>query len=938
MITPTFETQKHNEHSSFSDSGLKNKRIILYIIIFLVLSVSLGTFYLYFAWNKYKEISSSEAIMLAQSLESFLHKEHVNALTGGAEDLEKTEYNLIKSNLIRLTELSNPIHFAYIFDERDGDIIILLDSEPSDSTAYSPPGQLYYEASDNHRELFQTGKTIITEKITDRWGSWISVLVPIKDPNSGNIIAALGTDYSAPEWQLNLLKQMIPDIIIVLCIFVLLVALLVIWRQKYILKSLNEKLAIEEALYHSVFDQAPIGIAIINGENFVSKFEIGDVSINPMFGKILGRDPIELQGQKWTEITHPDDLHLDLEKLKQLKEGQIDGYSIEKRFIRPDGSNVWTNMEVSYLSGLPYEHSMHLCLLEDISLRKETADALRESERSKSVLLSHLPGMAYRCNYDRVWTMQYVSEGCFELTGYNAESLLYNKELSFNDVIAPEYRDFLWKEWAYLLDHRLPLKQEYEIITARGERKWVLEMGQGIFNEQGDVEALEGIILDISDRKEIENNLRYRNDNPWTGLHNRWYLENLLREDAKAKTARKRAIIGINLSSIYRLSLSYGFHYSQELIKRTANALKRLCTSKHQLFHTYNNRFVFYFKDYEDKNELTSFCEVIISALESVFINDRIDGGIGIIEIDEDNRHDIEQLLRNVLIASEKALHNIDKNLSFCFFDKVMEDQIIREEEIKHELAIIETDENDGGLFVQYQPILDLKSNQICAFEALARLKSNKLGLVSPLEFIPIAEKTKSIIVLGEKIILKALDFINKLKENGHLGISVSINISAIQLLTKNFNNNLFNMMSRKRIDPANLCLEITETRFSENYQEINSILSEIKASGIHIAIDDFGKGYSSLARERELNINCLKIDKHFIDKLVSLEETEAITGDIVSMAHKLGHYVIAEGVEFEAQRQYLIKHECDKIQGYLISKPLDEEEAIDFLNTYNKK
>ena len=167
--------------------------------------------------------------------------------------------------------------------------------------------------------------------------------------------------------------------------------------------------------------------------------------------------------------------------------------------------------------------------------RKETADALRESERSKSVLLSHLPGMAYRCNYDRVWTMQYVSEGCFELTGYNAESLLYNKELSFNDVIAPEYRDFLWKEWAYLLDHRLPLKQEYEIITARGERKWVLEMGQGIFNEQGDVEALEGIILDISDRKEIENNLRYRNDNPWTGLHNRWYLENLLREDAKAK-------------------------------------------------------------------------------------------------------------------------------------------------------------------------------------------------------------------------------------------------------------------------------------------------------------------------------------------------------------------------------------------------------------------
>lgn len=258
----------------------------------------------------------------------------------------------------------------------------------------------------------------------------------------------------------------------------------------------------------------------------------------------------------------------------------------------------------------------------------------------------------------------------------------------------------------------------------------------------------------------------------------------------------------------------------------------------------------------------------------------------------------------------------------------------MREEDIKQELALIEMDANDGGLFMQYQPILDLKSDQICGFEALARIESDKLGLISPLEFIPIAEKTKQIIPFGQKVIIQVFQFINKLKEKGYSDISVSINISAIQLMSKDFTKNLFDTMDKMYINPEDINLEITESMFTDNYQEINHILGELKNSGIHIAIDDFGTGYSSLAREQELNITCLKIDKYFIDKLVSLNEMEAITGDIISMAHKLGHYVIAEGVESEKQRQYLKNHGCDKIQGYLISKPLDEEVAIKTLNS----
>ena len=167
-----------------------------------------------------------------------------------------------------------------------------------------------------------------------------------------------------------------------------------------------------------------------------------------------------------------------------------------------------------------------------------------------------------------------------------------------------------------------------------------------------------------------------------------------------------------------------------------------------------------------------------------------------------------------------------------------------------------------------YQPILDLKSNKIQAFEALARLKSEKFGLISPMEFIPIAEKTKLIIPLGQKIIMEALQFLQKLQMNGYATINISINVSAIELLQEDFVDNLLKIISEKQVAPERIGLELTESIFSSDYEEINNILGRLRKMGIHISIDDFGTGYSSLARESELSIDCLKIDKYFIDKL----------------------------------------------------------------------
>ena len=431
----------------------KRLRVIsLMLAIFVML---LGALYLHFAWSRYELSASTEAIVLAQSAEAMLHPEHIAVLSGDSADLDRSEYQIEKQSLQRLVSVANPIRFAYILAERSSRLVFLMDSEESESTDYSPPGQVYTEATDEDWIPFQTGAVKLTQAVTDRWGTWISALVPIKDPINETVIGVLGIDYSAAEWYHTLWQHMIPDIVVVISILILSISLLRIWMLHTALKVQSKKLAFDEALYRNVFNNAPIGIAIVEDKQFVTQSQYSNMTMNPMFERILGRTNHELSVISWPDITDADDLRADLEQFAQFKSGKINGYVMEKRFIRPDGSTIWTNMIISHLSPSPDRRLVHLCLLEDISTRKEIEHALRESERSKSVLIANLPGMAYRCRYDKEWTMLFVSDGCLALTGYSPDSLLENRDISFNDLISVEYRDMLWEEWKRVLNRMI---------------------------------------------------------------------------------------------------------------------------------------------------------------------------------------------------------------------------------------------------------------------------------------------------------------------------------------------------------------------------------------------------------------------------------------------------------------------------------------------------
>ena len=926
MLLETETTEKSGDDPSID----RHKQI--YAIV-LVIAILLSAVYFSFAYNRHSNTLSSEAIMMGESLCSIFHPEHIKELSGDPGDTNSIEYKMTKESLMRVAQEDNWVHFAYIMSEKDGKMLFLLDSEPPDSADYSPPGQIYEEATDEDWEPFRGGNTVLTKPVSDRWGIWISTLVPIKDQKTGKVVASFGIDYDAFEWNVRLWKMMIPDIIIIICFFALSMVLLRTWNQQDRLKKLTRRLAIDEALYQSLFEQMPIGVSVMNDTNWYFGSEFKKININRRFEQIVGRTKQQLRNLKWMDITHPEDLAEDVEKFRQFKNGEIKGYSLEKRFIKPDGSVIWGRITISPFVFSEDKRPLHLCLIEDITKRKEIAETLKESERNKAVLFSNLPGMAFVCRYDRNWTMEFVSAGCYSLTGYESGSLIKNSKIAFNEIVMPEYRDILWQEAEKAFGNKASLKYEYEIITAEGEVKWVLMMAQAVYDEKEKIKSVEGIILDITDRKKLEQRLQYQSmHDEATGLHNRSYLEEVLRREIKKDDKEKKALICINLSTMNNLTLTYGFEYKHQLMKRITSSLRVFCDKNQSLFITDETHLAFYVRGYKDRKEISALCQNISEKLERVLEIERIGAGIGVVEIESDNRNDIETIFKNLMTVSEKALDTMKREIGISFFDDEMKRQVFRDEEISRELSQIAAGERTERLFLQFQPIMELDSKKICCFEALARMKSENPKLVPPLEFIPIAEKTKLIVPLGDLIIKKSLEFLKKLEANGNTDISVSINISAIQMLREGFAENLISVVDEMGITHGNVALEFTESMFSSDFDYINGVLAKLRRYGIKTAIDDFGTGYSSFARERELNIDYLKIDKFFIDKIMVLESEETITADIISMAHKLGQGVVAEGVEYEMQLEYLKEHGCDKIQGYLISRPLDEDVAIKLL------
>ncbi len=630
--------------------------VLLVLVFFLSGAV-------YIAHTNVSEIRQlrDHALTIAKSAQAFLTVDLIKALDVNESDLTKDEYLRLKDSLIQIKSYNHDVVFTYLYTQRNNQIYFMADSELPDSSDYSPPGQLYDEATEVDRNLFEDGNAIITQPITDRWGTWVSALVPIKDPATGQIIAAFGMDYDAAKWSADVWGHVINAVALISLTFLLLLVLYRMYIRSRERELLIRKLNDSEALFRTVFEQAPFGVAVITNYHELS-------STNAMFLKILDRTQRELAGINWVDITHADDIGEELALFHQFETGETDGYTMEKRFIKPDGSGVWVQIVVARLHMSEGKTQNHLCILHNIQARKQAQEALRESERSKTVLLSHIPGMAYRCLNDAAWTMQFVSEGCYALTGYPPESLLYNRDLSFNDLIDPVYRSLLRDEWDRLLAIRAPFRYEYEIITATGERKWVLEMGQGIYNEQDEVEALEGIVIDITQTKRQLAQIQHMSDHDFlTGLYSRKYFEQA-RRSLDASGCLPLSIVIADINGIRMLNNAFGYEQVDKVIAQVAKILKNCCREGDLPARTGGDEFSILLpntnqeESYQIAQKMKLACESAdFSSLgESVHIS--LSFGCGTKAIPEDSidsiEREAEENLHKNKILEQKSYHN----------------------------------------------------------------------------------------------------------------------------------------------------------------------------------------------------------------------------------------------------------------------------------------
>lgn len=419
-----------------------------------------------------------------------------------------------------------------------------------------------------------------------------------------------------------------------------------------------------------------------------------------------------------------------------------------------------------------------------------------------------------------------------------------------------------------------------------------------------------------------------------TGIPNRNYIKDKLPQ-MLTEVREFAALIYIDVDNFTEINDTLGYDVGDQLIISIASVLKKSLRRQDMLFHFGIDKFIIF--DKESNNELQG-ASYIYELLKKLNTNFKIEGydifvnvSIGVSIYPKDAK-DYKTLIRNADIAMNYA-KKMDKS-NYKFFEKSLEEEI--QEKVKLQQELRQAVENNE-LQVFYQPKIDVNTGEIDGMEALVRWKHSKKGYIPPSKFIPLAEQTGIITEIGQFVLRTACVQNKNWQKLGYKPVKVAVNLSMRQLKGNSFINFIKKVLEETQLDPKWLEFEITESMVMENFEQTEKLLKKITNLGIDISLDDFGTGYSSLNYLKSLPIDCIKIDKSFIDEILTDKKQNFISSALINLAHGINLRVIAEGVETIDQFKMLKKYDCDTIQGYFFSKPIPDEEFEDMLRN-NKK
>ena len=650
---------------------------------------------------------------------------------------------------------------------------------------------------------------------------------------------------------------------------------------------------------------------------------------NHAFLSAIGLSPELITGRKWQEVIHPDDIEQTKTALSRALSGPNYRAEVESRLLQIDGPH-WIAWEGNGIEDELGEYFEVQAVGRDITKQKVAESSLRTAglvyeTTSEAMVVTTPDGVILAIN-----------PAFSEMTGYSKEEVIGQ---STRILQSGRHDKFFYAAMWEELNATGHWKGEIWNKRKNGEIFPELLTINTVYEEDGAVAQRVALFSDISEEKRTQEVIwQHANFDTLTKLPNRrMFLERLEQEiKTSRRTGLPLALLFIDLDRFKEVNDTLGHEQGDILLQEAAKRLLNCVRETDVVGRLGGDEFTIILTGIEDQGSVDRVAELILDSIVEPFQLEStmayVSASIGITLYPEDAA-DVGNLLKNsdqAMYASKKLGRN-----RFNYFKSTMQVAAVHRVGIANDLraAIAE-----GQFKLFYQPIVDLKTGDIHKAEALIRWFHPTKGIISPAEFIPIAEETGLIIPIGDWVFKEAASQAAKWHVSHQASIQISVNKSPVQFsATKTDHSTWIAQLNALGLKGNSIAVEITEGLLMDATTSINRQLLEFSEAGIQVSIDDFGTGYSSLSYLKKFDIDFLKIDQSFVSGLTSGESDKALCEAIIVMALKLGMKVIAEGVETEEQRDFLKNANCDYGQGYLFSHPVPAEEFEKFLQHQNQ-
>ncbi|MBT9513481.1 MAG: EAL domain-containing protein [Acidovorax sp.] len=669
-----------------------------------------------------------------------------------------------------------------------------------------------------------------------------------------------------------------------------------------------------EERFRALFNQATVGVAQVDSDT--GQF----LRVNQRYAEILGYSVPEMEGRTFQSFTHPDDLASDLAQVQRLKTGELPEYRLEKRYIHKDGHEVWGDLTVSSMWAAGSAPGHHIAVVQDITSRKRMEETLRVNEQRLRSILERLPmGL---CLVQEDGVISFRNERYVQICGYTAEEAPDVDTWWVRAYPDPVEREATRKKLVDAKHQGVIPASEFTITCADGKLKPV-EVS-GIFVDGGRLITMQDLSQHKAAEEEI-NNLAYYD--PLTRLPNRRLLMDRLQQAlaTSARHQRSGALLLLDLDNFKTLNETRGHDSGDNLLLQVAHRLRSCVHEDDTVARQGGDEFVVVLEDLGDSPEEAAargeeVGQRILSVLREPY---QLDGdahhsslSMGV-TVFSGMRETVDELLKRADLALYQAKDAGRDTLRF--YDPRMQAAVSAR-------AALELDMRAGlaqGQFeLYYQPQID--RGRIIGAEALLRWRHPRDGFVSPAHFIPLAEETGLILPLGEWVLQVACQRLAAWALQPELAaLSLAVNVSPRQFHQSGFVAQVLASLAGAGADGQQLKLEMTEGLLLEDVEDTIDKMGQLKGYGVGFSLDDFGTGYSSLSYLKRLPLDQLKIDQSFVRDVLTDPNDAAIARTVVALGTSLGLRVIAEGVETEAQREFLERHHCHAWQGYLLSPPV---------------